>query len=605
MIDRKPSGYWENFDNVKKELKPLIVKFGRFPSNNEMVIEGKTSLARFIGKYHGGILEVAKKLNVSTYDEQLGRNKANTWNESNVIVGFKNYVKQNNIDYFPSRYEISKNGSNIYIGITQVFGSYENFKKHLSSTGFSLKKKPKDGKWTFETAVKELEPIVEKNGYFPSQSDLDRLNLKGLRGYISKNNLLEALKKHFNVQSKLRKNTVSRPSGYWNNNENILLELDNVFNEYGRIPTNKELLELGYGSLATHIKKLSKETLEKYNYFSNSILIKTKDEHYVRSNYELLFDNYLSYNNLIHQPEGIIAEGHSKKYQFDFKLKLDDKKIVFVEIWGYTRNRNKQEKDYHEKRLKKESFYKKLKLNLIGIPADIYEKSFDEIYNYFTKSISKFYKNYTPKELDVNHFLWGSTFNEENLSETLRNLINLNQGYFPTTGELRKLKNGEGIISQIQKFGGVEYFKNKLNVISKTKESKWSLENLKAEINNLNKLLYVPSYDELNKLNRLDVFGGIQKNGGFKNVAKVLQIPTYTDFNKTNPKPSKSKWTKEYLYEELIPIIEKCNKIPSETKLIEMGRGDLVFGIKKNGGFVAIKKIIEEKKLIKKRNESI
>jgi ribosomal protein L24E len=595
MTDRKPRGYWENFVNVEKELRPLLNKYGRFPSNNEMTKEGKTSLARFIGKYHGGILEVAKRLNASTYDEQIGRNKANTWNESNVTIQFKEYVRQNKIDYFPSRYEISKNGSNIYIGITQVFGSYKNFKKHLKGKGFSLKEKPKDVKWTFETAVNELEPIINEIGYFPSQSDLDRLNLKGLRGYISKNNLLDALKKHFDVQSKLRKNTVSRPSGYWNNHKNVLLELDKVFNKFGRIPTNKELLELGFGSLALHVKKLPKETLEKYNYFSNSILIKTKDGHFVRSNYELLFDNYLSFNNLIHQTEGIIAEGHSKKYQFDFKLTLSNKKIVFVEIWGYTRNRNKQEKNYHQKRLLKESFYKSLKLNLIGIPADIYEKSFEEIYNYFSKAISKCDKNYIPKEIDINYFLWGSTYNEENLIESLRILISLNQGYFPTTNELRGIENGEGIISQIQKFGGVEYFKNKLNVTSKLKESKWSLEYLKAEINNLNKLLYMPSYEELNKLNRLDIFGGIQRNGGFKKVAKALQIPTFMEYLKKNPKPSKSKWTKEYLFKELKLIIKQFNKIPSETELIKMGRGDLVFGIKKNGGFVEIKKIIEVK----------
>lgn len=313
MSTRKPKGYWENFDNVQKEIKPLLAKYGRFPSNNEMTAEGKSSLARFIGKYHGGIIEVAKRLNVPTYDERIGRNKKNTWNEANVLIEFKEYINKENIDYFPSRYEISKAGSNIYTGITQVFGSYQNFKKHLLSIGFILQKKPKEIKWTFESAIKELEPIIKKLGYFPSQSDLDKLNKKGLRGYISKNNFLDTLKSHFNVESKLRKNTVSRPSKYWNKAENILLELDRVFNDFGRIPNNKELLELGYGSLALHIKKLPKEILEKYNFYTNSLLIKTKDGHYVRSNYELLFDNYLSYNNIEHLSEGLISQNHSQK----------------------------------------------------------------------------------------------------------------------------------------------------------------------------------------------------------------------------------------------------------------------------------------------------
>ena len=589
MTNRKPKGYWENFDNVQKEINPLLLKYGRFPSNNEMTFEGKSSLARFIGKYHGGIIEVAKSLNVPTYDERIGRNKKNTWNEANVLIEFKEYINKKNIDYFPSRYEISKAGSNIYTGITQVFGSYQNFKKHLFSIGFTLLKKPKEIKWTFDSAIKELEPIVKELGYFPSQSDLDKLNKKGLRGYISKNNILDSLKNHFNVESKLRKNTVSRPSGYWDKTENVLRELDKVFNDFGRIPNNKELLELGYGSLALHIKKLPKEILEKYNFYTNSLLIKTKDGHYVRSNYELLFDNYLSYNNIKHLSEGLISQSHARKYQFDFKLILNNKKEIFVEIWGYTRNRNKQEKEYHEKRLKKEKVYQDLKLNLIGVPADIYEKTFVEIYDYFSKSISVFDISYIAKKIDINYLLWGSTYNEENIIETLCALIENNEGYFPTTNQLRKLNNGEGIISQIQKFGGVQYFKDKLEVSSKVKGSKWTLSKLKIEIKTINNLLYIPSYNELNEANRLDILGGIQKNGGFKKVAKLLDLPTCADYFKINPKSSKSKWTKEYLLSELAPIIRQFNKIPSETKLIEIGRGDLVFGIKKNGGFSRLK----------------
>jgi hypothetical protein len=445
------------------------------------------------------------------------------------------------------------------------------------------------------------------------------MNKKGLRGYISKNNFIESLKSYFKVDSKMRKNTISRPSNYWSKKENIIFELDKVFNEFGRIPNNKELLELGYGSLALHIKKLPKEILEKYNFYSNSILIKTKDGHYVRSNYELLFDNYLSYNNIEHLSEGLISQNHDIKYLYDFKLKLRNKKDVFVEIWGYTRNRNKQEKEYHEKRIKKEKVYNDLNLNLIGIPADIYEKTFIEIYNYFSKSIAYFDIDYIPKKIDVNYFLWGSTFNEENITEKLNGLIENNEGYFPTTHQLRKLDNGERIITQIQKFGGAQYFKNKLKVSSKAKGSKWTLTKLKKEIKTINNLLYIPSYNELKEINRLDILGGIQKNGGFIKVAKLLNIRTCTEYLKLNPKPSKSKWTKALLFKELQPIVNKFSNIPSEVDLIKMGRGDLVLGIKKNGGFIKIKeelglvssskkwnesKVLNELKIILKKNKS-
>ena len=346
-------------------------------------------------------------------------------------------------------------------------------------------------------------------------------------------------------------------------------------------------------ALGTNLKG-AQEILEKYNFYEKSQLIKTKDGHYVRSNYELLFDNYLSYNNIKHFSEGLISTSHARKYQFDFKLILNNEKEVFVEIWGYTRNRNKQEKDYHEKRLKKEKVYQDLELNLIGIPADIYEKSFVEIYDYFSKSIFNYDVSFIPKQLDIKYLLWGATYNEDNIIETLNSLIESNEGYFPSTSQLRKLENGDGIVSQIQKFGGVQYFKDKLNIPSKLKESKWTLLKLKTEINSVNNLLYIPSYNELNELNRLDILGGIQKNGGFKNVAKLLNIPTCAEYFKLNPKNSKSKWTTEYLLSELKPIIKQFSTIPSEIKLIEIGRGDLVFGIKKNGGFKKLKETLVE-----------
>ena len=45
----------------------------------------------------------------------------------------------------------------------------------------------------------------------------------------------------------------------------------------------------------------------------------------------------------------------------------------------------------------------------------------------------------------------------------------------------------------------------------------------------------------------------------------------------------------DYLKEELEPIIHKYKTVPSENELIKLGRGDLVVGIKKNGGFIKIK----------------
>lgn len=603
MSKRKPRGYWENIDNVILELEPLIKKYGRLPSNSEMASEGMTSLSRYIAKYHGGAISLAEKIGIKTYDQEAGRKHQNTWSKHLVIKEFKEYIKVNNIDYYPSRYELRDNGSDIYTGITQVFKSYKNFKDVLATENYILNKKPKDSKWSYKEAIKKLNPIINELGYFPSSSDLDSLNLSGLRGYISKNNLTEKLKNHFNVKGKPRKYTVSRESGYWNDPQNIINELQKIFNTYGRIPSNKELMELGYGSFHNHIKTLPEKVLQKYNYYSSSNLLKTKDGDYVRSIYELLFDNFLSYNNINHLCEGPISESEKENYLYDFKLFLNNNTTVYIEIWGYTRNRNKLEKAYHQKRKLKEEFYRKLSLNLVGIEAPIFEKPFKQIYSHFVKEVSKYDKSFKAKRMNLDYLLYGSNYNEEDVINQLQEIIKNNDGYFPSTDDLRQIENGEGLISQIQKYGGVSHFKNILKTDVAKKESKWSMEHLKNELYKINQLNYLPSYNELNDLKRLDILGGIQKNGGFKRVAQQLGISSRSKFIKKNPKPSNTKWTMDYLKKELEPIIHKYKTVPSENELIKLGRGDLVVGIKKNGGFIKIKESLNLKSSRKKWTE--
>lgn len=47
MIDRKPKGYWQDFNNIQKELAPLIDKYG----SKEMTKEGLSSLTRYIHRF--------------------------------------------------------------------------------------------------------------------------------------------------------------------------------------------------------------------------------------------------------------------------------------------------------------------------------------------------------------------------------------------------------------------------------------------------------------------------------------------------------------------------------------------------------------------------
>jgi len=577
---RKPPNYWKNIENVKRELKPLIEKLGRFPSNNEMIKEIGSSLPKYIMKYHGGILHLSQEMGLKNYDESIGRRTQGTWKKEEVVDEFLKILKKYKLKYFPSRYDLRDMEEDIYVGITQTFKTYKDFKFHIQSLGYDFSDKPKEVFWTPKRINKELTKITNELGYFPSQTELDKRGLSTIRRLLSEN---PSLKQPFlkNYSTKPRKYTTPKESGYWLSKENIKKETLKVYLRFGRIPPQKDLIELGYGSLHKHISKLDNDFLEEVGYFNDSNLFITKDGDRVRSNYELLFDNFLSFNNIQHETEGVISEDIDKGYLYDFKLSLD-KTIVYVEVWGYTRGRNDLEKIYEKKRLDKERKYHELGLKLLGIDGErVFSKSFDEIYSEFEKLIQNYQPSFVSEPLDINYFLGGSNYSIDTIVEELKKIVKNNDGYFPTTIQLREQKGGEGLVSMIQKYGGVDTFKKILNTDIRTKELKWDLNSLKKEIYELNRLKYIPSYSDLEKMNRLDIIGGIQRNGGYKKVSEKLKVPSKSEFLKINPKEYQGKWSEDKIEKEVQLIITKIGKFPQEKDLTSLGRRDLYCGIKR------------------------
>ena len=64
MEDRKPDGYWKNFEIVKKEVKKLMKKHGlkQMPSHTVLGELGYSSLSAAISKYHGGFRRLRKNM---------------------------------------------------------------------------------------------------------------------------------------------------------------------------------------------------------------------------------------------------------------------------------------------------------------------------------------------------------------------------------------------------------------------------------------------------------------------------------------------------------------------------------------------------------------
>jgi len=587
---RKPRGYWENLENVTRELIPLIKKYGRFPSNREMQKDVSSSLPRYIAKYHGGSIKLSKDLGVKTYDESIGRRSANTWIKNDVIREFKKIILDKDLDYFPSRNELKNWGIDIMIGITQTFGTYTNFKKQLKKTGYNLNPKKRNYKWTDSRIKKTLQNISFQLGHFPSNSDLDKLGYSTLRNLlINSPGIKKELLLSEDIIPKKRKYTTERPSGYWNKSKNVENEIIKVYNKFGRIPSANELMKLGYGSLSTHIKNINSDFLSKYDYFDNSKYFKTKDGDKVLSVYELLFDNFLSFNNIKHETEGLISDKISNSYRFDFKLYIKTS-IVYVEIWGFSSGNDERSKSYQIKMSKKKKVYNKLGLTLLEINDVVFEKSFDKIYHLFNSYIKRINPDFKPKEIDLDYLLYGSKFSIDNVSYELKQIITKNEGYFPTTSQLKKINGGEGLISRIQKYGGVQVFKNILGVDIKPRDNKWTVKFLKSELYSINKLLYIPSTNDLEIINRLDVVGGIQKNGGVNKLSQLWGIPTKREFLTTQPKIYRGKWNEELIISELSIIIDNLGYFPKEKDLKYLNRVDLFVGIKRFGGMRKFRK---------------
>jgi hypothetical protein len=59
----KPKNYWNNFENLKKELFPICKNLQDFPTQNQLVELKRMDIINAMKRYHGGMIKVKEKLN--------------------------------------------------------------------------------------------------------------------------------------------------------------------------------------------------------------------------------------------------------------------------------------------------------------------------------------------------------------------------------------------------------------------------------------------------------------------------------------------------------------------------------------------------------------
>ena len=117
-INIKSKDYWEDWDNVERELREVIEENGGdFPNNNRLREMSKSSLSSAITK-HGGVNVVRERMGYISSKKPKGY-----WQDwSNVEKELREVIEENGGD-FPNQTKLSKMGkSSLVVAITKHGG---------------------------------------------------------------------------------------------------------------------------------------------------------------------------------------------------------------------------------------------------------------------------------------------------------------------------------------------------------------------------------------------------------------------------------------------------------------------------------------------------
>ncbi len=157
----------------------------------------------------------------------------------------------------------------------------------------------------------------------------------------------------------------------------------------------------------------------------------------------------------------------------------------------------------------------------------------------------------------------------------LREIIN-KIGHFPTHVELSKMAL-TGLSNAIIDHGGTEKFQKLLGYEPPQREVFWTLENTVEELRKfINQLGHFPTMREFIEFNRVDLYGGVIRNGGTNKFRRLLGY--------TLIQHSKGDWTDEVIANDLKAVADKLGHFPSEKELVILGKYDLVGALCRHGG---------------------
>ena len=169
---QRPTGYWQNWENVERECRALIAQYGKIPCGRTLLKLGFSGLYQAIYDLHGGMPAIKEKLGLERSEKPKGYWKE--WN--NVEQEIEEIMRQ--LGHFPTLTELKNlRRSSLGFAMGNYHGGISAVRKLL---GKENGVKP-PGYWQEWTNTKqELQDTIQLLGHFPTQQELTNLRRSSL-----------------------------------------------------------------------------------------------------------------------------------------------------------------------------------------------------------------------------------------------------------------------------------------------------------------------------------------------------------------------------------------------------------------------------------------
>lgn len=231
-MGHKPKGYWQNFENLERELRAFIAAHGQaafMPSTTQLKDAGQRAIVRGIYLYHGSPGEVAARLGLTVAATAKPRNY---WTDfDNLEREMRTFLEQQGWSKLPSSRQMRLAGRSDLLHAIRLHGGASAVAQRLGLRSANTQK-PK-GYWgDFFNLERDLRAFLAEQGLG------DRL--PGPQVFLAqgRHDLLYAMRQHGGMPAvakrlALQRSSQTKPPGYWQDFLNLESELRMFLTQQG------------------------------------------------------------------------------------------------------------------------------------------------------------------------------------------------------------------------------------------------------------------------------------------------------------------------------------------------------------------------------------